>query len=253
MKAFNLNGKVAIITGGSKGIGKACAYALSEAGAITVLVSRHLAEARQASDEIEKVGSESFALEADVRNPIDVEKMVAKTIQRFGKIDILVNNAGINVRKPVLEFTTDDWNNILATNLVACHICTKAVCSHMIPRKEGNIINIASVIARAVLPERAAYAASKAGLVQLTKYLAVELAPFGIRCNAIAPGPIESGMRQQMASSGAADDNFMDLIPMKRIGQPSEIGGTLVYLASEASSYITGAIIFIDGGWSATG
>ncbi len=251
MSIFSLSDRVAIVTGGSKGLGKAITLALSEGGANTVVVSRHLSEAQGVAKEAESLGPESLAIESDVTNYSDVVRMVEEAISYFGKIDILVNNAGINLRKPILDFTVEEWDKILATNLIACYICSKAVCIHMMERKTGNIINIASMAASVVVPERAVYAASKAGLVQLTKHLAVELAPYGIRANAICPGTFETDMVRKMVEKGGSYDYFIQRIPMKRIGQPSEIGGTVVYLASNASSFVTGTTIYIDGGWSA--
>ncbi len=251
MTIFSLSDRVAIVTGGSKGLGKAITLALSEAGANTVVVSRHLSEAQQVTKEAKSLGHESLAIESDVTNYSDVARMVEKTISYFGKIDILVNNAGITLRKPILDFTVEEWDKILATNLIACYICSKEVCKHMMERKTGNIINIASMAASVVVPERAVYAASKAGLVQLTKHLAVELAPYGIRANAICPGTFETDMIRRWVEKGGSYDYFIQRIPMKRIGQPSEIGGTVVYLASNASSFVTGTTIYIDGGWSA--
>ncbi len=249
MRSFLLDEKVAIVTGGSKGIGKACVLALSEAGANTVVVSRHLSEARQAAAEAQDKGSDAIAIEADIKNASDVERMVHQTIDRFGKIDILVNNAAVNIRKPILEFEREDWITILDTNLIACHLCAKAVCKDMMTRKSGNIINIASNLGTVVLPGRGAYAASKAGLIQLTKYLAVELASSGIRVNTVCPGPIETDMMRKMRTE-ASFDHLIEKVPLKRIGQPGEIGGTIVYLASDASSFVTGTTIYVAGGWN---
>jgi|APSaa5957512622_1039677.scaffolds.fasta_scaffold24055_2 NAD(P)-dependent dehydrogenase (short-subunit alcohol dehydrogenase family) len=250
MEMFSLKNRVAIITGGSKGLGKEAAKALAKAGAYTVLVSRNQKEADDSAQEISQWGPESIGIQTDITQQENIETMVKATINHFGQIDILVNNAGIISRKFVLDIDVDDWSNILNTNVVAAHMCTKAVGQHMMERKSGNIINMASICASIVVPDRGAYAVSKAGLVQLTKHLAVELASHGIRCNAVCPSSIETDLHRQMIAKGAKYD-FIDWTPMKRFGKPEEIGGAVVYLASDASSYVTGTTIYIDGGLTA--
>lgn len=249
--SFTLDGRVAFVTGGSRGLGREISLALARAGAHVVVVSRHLADVERVAQEIEQLGVKSLALKADVTVRADAAHAVQTTVDQFGRIDILVNNAGVNWRKPILDFEEDDWDKILRTNLFACHLCAKAVCPNMMKRGKGSIINIASMLASVVIPERGVYAASKAGLVQLTRYLAVELAEYGIRANAVCPGPFETEMVRKMMEKEGGYDYFLQRMPMKRIGQPAEIGGTVVYLASDASSFVTGTTIYIDGGWSA--
>jgi NAD(P)-dependent dehydrogenase (short-subunit alcohol dehydrogenase family) len=252
MKLFSLKGRVAVITGGGKGLGKIETLALAEAGANTVVVDVNFPDARQTAKEAESLGSKSIAIKADVTNQSSLIRAVEKTLAKFGKIDILVNNAGINIRKPVLDFTAKDWQRILNTNLVSYYLLSKAVCEHMIARRSGNIINIASNTARVVIFGRTAYAASKAAVVQLTRHFAIELAAHGIRCNAICPGPMATDFNLKMKEKNVPGiKQFVEQIPMKRIGEPFEIGGAVVYLASDASSYMTGSIIYLDGGWSA--
>lgn len=251
-KLFSLTGRVAVITGGGKGLGRIETLALAEAGADTVVVDINFLEAEQTAKEATNLGSDAIAIEADVTDHPGMMRVVEKTIAQFGKIDILVNNAGINIRKPVLELTAEDWQKILETNLVSYHFLSKTVCERMITRGSGNIINIASHTARVVVAGRAAYAASKAAVVQLTRHFAVELAPHGIRCNAICPGPMATDLNLKMKEENVPGiKEFIEKIPMKRIGQPPEIGGTVVYLASDASSYVTGTTLYLDGGWSA--
>ncbi|MFB3926269.1 MAG: SDR family NAD(P)-dependent oxidoreductase [Syntrophales bacterium] len=250
MKMFDLSGKVALVTGGSKGLGKATVVALSEAGADTVVVSRHLSESEAVVSEAECLGRKSIAVEADVQDQSSVTAMVEKAIGHFGKIDILVNNAGVNWLKPVLEFTVDDWKSMLSVNLIGCYLCAQAVGKYMIKQKTGNIINIASMLETVVLPKRSLYAATKAAVVQLTKYLAVELAEHGIRSNAICPGPIETPLLRGLMKEGKGYE-FIQRIPIQRLGRAQEIGGTVVYLASEASAWVTGTTIYVDGGYSA--
>jgi NAD(P)-dependent dehydrogenase (short-subunit alcohol dehydrogenase family) len=251
MRLFDLTGRVAIVTGSSKGLGRAAALALAEAGGNVVIVSRHLTEAEDAADEAGRFGPACLAIEADVTREEDVDRLVSRSVAHFGRLDVLVNNAGVNWRKPVLDFTAKDWRDMLETNLIACHLCAKAACVHMVRQRRGNIVNISSMLASIVIPERAVYAASKAGLVQLTKYLAVELAEYGVRANAVCPGPFETDLVRRLMQSEGSYNYFLQRIPLKRIGQPAEIGGTVVYLASDASSFVTGTTIYIDGGWSA--
>jgi len=251
MNLFSLHDQVAIVTGGGNGLGKSEAIALAEAGAKTVVVDLNLRDARQTAEELKANGFDAIAIQADVTKQSDVDRIMRETIVRFKKIDILVNNAGINIRKPVLDFTISDWKTILHTNLISCYLCSKVACEYMIPEKSGKILNIASHTISVTIPGRAAYSSSKAGLVQLTKHLAVELAQYGIRVNAICPGPMATDMNLKMKENVAGVDKFIEEIPLKRIGRPVEIKGTVVYLASDASSYVTGTTIFVDGGWAA--
>jgi NAD(P)-dependent dehydrogenase (short-subunit alcohol dehydrogenase family) len=251
VRLFNLNNKTAIVTGSSKGLGKSMALALAEAGANIVIISRNIAEAEQSANEVEKFGVKAIAIECDVSAESEVQATAEKAMRHFKNIDILVNNAGTNIRKSVLDYTAENWNQLLNVNLLGSHFFCKAVCPQMIERKKGIIINHASVLSNIVMPERAAYAATKAGLVQLTKYLAVELAQFNIRANAICTGTMETDMVKKIYEKEGNYDYFTERVPMKRIGQPDEIGGTVIFLASDASSFITGATIFVDGGYTA--
>ncbi len=248
---FKLNGRTALVTGGSKGLGRAMANALADAGADIILTSRHLAEAREAAEEIRKYqGVRALALEADVTDREAVRVMARQGREAFGKIDILVNNAGINIRKPTIEVEDEDWDPVIEINLKGSLICAQAVAPGMIEQKWGRIINMGSIMSTVSLGGRAAYATSKHGVLGLTRTLALEWAPHGINVNAICPGPFDTPMNRQIMNDPAAYQAFLAKIPMGRWGNPDELDGAVIFLASEASSFITGAALYIDGGWT---
>ena len=248
---FDLTGKVALVTGASRGLGQAMARGLAEAGADLVITSRHLAEVEQAAAALASSGRRVLPMEADVTRTAEVEAVVARTVAQLGGIDILVNNAGINIRKPALELTENDWDQTLDINLKGCFLVAKAVGRHMLARKAGSIVNIASMMASVVHAERAAYASSKGGLVQLTRVLAVEWASANVRVNAICPGPFLTDLNKPILDDPEKMKYFMDRLPMQRFGKPEELAGSVVFLASNASSFITGTTLYIDGGWTA--
>ncbi len=248
---FGVTGKVALVTGASRGLGRAIAGGLAEAGADLVLTSRHLDEVGAVAAELEPSGRKVLPLQADVTQEAEVEETVARAVATMGKIDILVNNAGINIRKPALELTEGEWDRTLDTNLKGCFLVAKAVGRHMLARQAGSVVNIASMLASVVHADRAAYASSKGGLVQLTRVLAVEWAPYNVRVNAICPGPFLTDLNKIILNDPEKVKYFMDRLPMKRFGRPDELIGSVVFLASEASSYITGTTIYVDGRWTA--
>ncbi len=248
---FGVTGKVALVTGASRGLGRAIAGGLAEAGADLVLTSRHLDEVGAVAAELEPSGRKVLPLQADVTQEAEVEETVARAVATMGKIDILVNNAGINIRKPALELTEGEWDRTLDTNLKGCFLVAKAVGRHMLARQAGSVVNIASMLASVVHADRAAYASSKGGLVQLTRVLAVEWASYNVRVNAICPGPFLTDLNKVILNDPEKVKYFMDRLPMKRFGRPEELIGSVVFLASEASSYITGTTIYVDGGWTA--
>jgi len=250
----DLKGKVVIITGARRGMGKADALAFAKNGAKVVVADISQEECQLVVDEIKKSGGEGLAVKCDVTNEKEIEEMVKKTIEKFGKVDILVNNAGICQFKPFLELTKEEWQRTLDINLKGYFLCAKATAKEMVRQKSGAIVNIASIVMGQIgkgMAGLAHYSASKGGIAALTKTLALELAPYNIRVNAIAPGAIDT----PMAASAKADPKVLEqtlaMIPLHRMGKPEEIANAVLFLSSKASSYITGSIIVVDGGWLA--
>ena len=247
---FDLSGQVAIVTGTSRGLGQYLARALAKAGADLVLTSRRTDSLRNFESEITAMGRRTIALELDVRDQQSIEKMVAKVAEAFGHIDILVNNAGCNVRKPALEVTWDDWNLILDTNLRGSFFVAQAVARHMVPRGYGRIINIGSVTSVAGYAGLGPYGASRGGIRQLTMSLADDWGKYGITVNCLAPGWFRTEQNKVMYEDKEWVEYICDRIPMKRPGQPNDLDGAVVFLASESSRYVTGQTLLVDGGIS---
>lgn len=249
---FRLDGQVALVTGGNRGLGFTMAEALAEAGADVVVTSRDAdAAARSAATIAERTGRRCIGVAVDVTNPQQVERMVQTAMDAFGQIDILVNNAGINIRKPIEEFDEASWDSVQDTNLKAPFLCAKAVVPHMKRRRYGRVINVASMLGLVALPERAAYCSSKAGLIQLTRVQALEWAPHNITVNALCPGPIATELNIPVMNNPEANAFFLNHIKLGRWGQPEELAGVIVFLASGASSFMTGSALVVDGGWTA--
>lgn len=246
---MKLRGKVAIITGSSKGIGRAIAIAFAKEGAKVVVNSRHMKDAEVVAREIKAMGREALAAEADVSKANDVKQMVKQAIDKFGRVDILVNNAGIVHFCPVIKITEKEWDAIIGVNLKGQFLCAKEVAADMLKRgTRGVIINIASIAGEVGFKNLAHYCASKGGIIELTRELALELAP-SIRVNAIGPGLIETDMTKDLLLNPDAKKNLLQAIPLGRIGMPEDIASVAVFLASEDSAYMTGHTIFVDGGW----
>ena len=248
---FNLSGKVALVTGASKGLGREIALTLGRAGANVALFSRSKAGLQETESLLRDEGLRSMFLCGDVSNSTDVEEVVKRTVAEFGQIDILINNAAVNVRHPLEEFNDEDWFKIINTNLTGSFFCIRAVTPYMKKQQWGRIINLGSMLGLIALPQRAAYCSSKAGLHALTKVSALELASFNITVNAIAAGPHLTEINQVVIDDPVANQYFIDRIPVGRWGQPQDLGALVLYLASEESAFMTGSIISYDGGWTA--
>jgi NAD(P)-dependent dehydrogenase (short-subunit alcohol dehydrogenase family) len=252
LENFCLKDRVAIVTGGSRNLGKAMALSLADAGANVAICSRNIDEASSTSEEIAaKTGSHCIAIQTDITQRADVEAFVETTLRELGHIDILVNNAGTGSRLPTLELPDEDWYRVINTNLTGTFFCTRASVPHMIVRKYGRVINIASALGSIGQRHRAVYCASKGGVIQLTKSWALEWAEHGITVNCIAPGPFETSGAQILKQDPDFYHWYIEQIPQRRWAQCEEIGGAVVFLASQASSFVTGATLHVDGGWTA--
>ncbi len=248
---FNIKERVAIVTGGSKGIGQGIAIDLAKAGAHVVVVSRNFSESETIAQQIRTLGRKSLAIAADVKNCLDITAMVDKALQQFQRIDILVNNAGTNTRKPAEELLEEDWDTIIDTNLKGVFFCSQAVGKIMIKQKRGKIINISSGGGVIGVPWLGPYGASKAGVMQLTKVLALEWAKYNITVNAIGPVYIKTPMTASWLEDPARLSAIMSRVAIKRLGDVRDLTGVLLLLASDASDYITGQTFFVDAGATA--
>jgi len=251
---MELKGKVAIITGARRGMGRSHALVLARAGAKVVVSDVSLEECQKVVDEIKKDGGEALSVECDVTKKEEVDDMVKAAIDKWGKVDILVNNAGICQFKPFLELTEEEWDRTLNINLKGYFLCAQAAAKEMVKQKSGVIINIASVAMGQVgvgFPTLAHYCASKGGIVGMTETLALELAPYNIRVNAIAPGAIDTPMIASTKQDPKTMEATLSRIPLRRVGKPEEVSNLVLFLASEQSSYMTGSTVVIDGGWLA--
>lgn len=247
---FDLSGRVAIVTGTSRGLGQYMGRALARAGADLVITSREPSRLTAFQREVEQIGRRALPLALDVRDPQSIEAMVAGAVAHYGQIDILVNNAGCNVRKPALEVTWDDWNTVLETNLRGTFFVAQAVARGMVAARYGRIINIGSVTCVAGYAGLGPYCASRGGVKQLTMSLADDWGPYGVTVNCLAPGWFKTAQNQVLYENLEWVAYLTDRIPLKRPGQPHDLDGAVVFLASEASEYITGQTLLVDGGIS---
>ncbi len=240
-----------MVTGSSRGIGRTMALGLAHFGADIVVVSRNYDDCEKTSSEIRQMGRTALSVQCDVTKKAEVEALVAKAVEEFGKIDILVNNAGMNIRKLLVDYAEEDWDKVLTTNLKGIFLVGQAVARQMINQGHGKIINISSILGGIGLPNQCAYASSKGGINQLTKVMALELAPHNIHVNAVAPAYINTPMVQAWISDPKRLSDIINSTALGRVGEPDDLIGPVVFLASEASNYITGHILYVDGGWTA--
>jgi NAD(P)-dependent dehydrogenase (short-subunit alcohol dehydrogenase family) len=245
---FDLKGKVALITGGSKGIGEYFAFDLAEAGASVVIVSRHIEESQKTADEVRASGGNALALYGDISKVETLAPMVKEAMDAMGRIDILINNAGTNVRKPALDFEEAEWDQVLDTNLKGTFFCSQAVARVMIPFGSGKIINISSAAGSRAVPWLTPYSVSKAGIIHLTRSLALEWARYGITVNAIAPSYIETPLTREWLSDPNRYEMIAKRSPLNRVGKLEDLSGALRLFASNEADFITGQTIFVDGG-----
>jgi NAD(P)-dependent dehydrogenase (short-subunit alcohol dehydrogenase family) len=251
MTAKPLAGRRAVITGASRGLGRAIAIALAESGASLALLGRDAAQLAITEAEAKRHGVDAACFLGDVADESQVAHLERQVVAHLGGVDILVNNAGINLRKPLVEFSLEEWNLVLNTNLTSVFLLCKAFVPHMKGRGYGRIINVTSTMSHVAIPMRAPYAASKAGLLALSRTLALELAPERITVACISPGPFATELNQSLLNNPEVARSFTSRIPLGRWGNPQEVGKLAAYLCTEEAGFITGSDILIDGGWCA--
>ena len=247
----DLNNKTVVVTGGSKGIGKGIALAFAEYGANVVIVGRNEAALIETTNELKRHHPDCSYVSADLTNVAEITRMIDEVVSQMGSLDVLVNNAGVNISKPALEITEEDWDQVLDINLKAAFFCSQKAGEHMIRNGKGRIINIASQMAFVGYWNRASYCSSKGGMVQLTKALAVEWAEKGLNVNAVAPTFIKTELTEKMFEDKSFEKEIYSRIPIGKLADPKDVAGAVLYLSSHLSKFITGETIKVDGGWTA--
>jgi NAD(P)-dependent dehydrogenase (short-subunit alcohol dehydrogenase family) len=251
LERFRLDGKTALVTGGNRGLGKQMVLALAQAGAGVAVVSRREGEAAAAAKETEAAtGKTCRGYGCDVTVPEQVDALVGRVLKDFGQVNILVNNAGVNVRGPIEKLSLEDFRHVQETNVTGPWLLCRALAGHFKERRSGRVINIGSTLSVVTMADRTPYATSKGAVLQLSRTLALEWAPFGVTVNCVLPGPFATEMNRPLLDNPAVYKDFIAKVPLGRWGDLEEIGGLIVFLASDASSYVTGAAITIDGGWT---
>ena len=252
LPSMRLEGKVAVVTGGGGGLGSLAARAFAAAGADVVVVGRTAASLEAAADAVRSSGRRAAAIVADVTRSTDVNRMVERAVGEFGRIDILLNNAGVTSPKTVVELTDEDWHRIMDTSATGAFYCARAVAPAMMRQRDGAIISMGSILSARGMAHRTAYSAAKAAVANFTRALALELGPHGIRVNAIAPTVIVTDLNRALVRTQAQlYQAVLDRTPLGRLGEPEDIAGALVFLASPAARFVTGQTLFVDGGFTA--
>jgi NAD(P)-dependent dehydrogenase (short-subunit alcohol dehydrogenase family) len=248
---FRLDGRVALITGGGRGLGRAIAQAYAEAGASVALTSRDADMAAACAHELSRdTGSRCIGFALEVRDPKSIAEAVSRTIDSLGGLHILVNNAGVNIRESITELQDESWETVIDTNLTGAMRCSRAVAEHLEAQRWGRIVNVASMLAFVGLPQRASYCSSKGGMLGLTRAMALDLAQHAVTVNALCPGPFRTEINRPILNDPAYLKEFLRQVPLGRLGETPELMGAALFLASEASSFVTGSALFVDGGWS---
>jgi NAD(P)-dependent dehydrogenase (short-subunit alcohol dehydrogenase family) len=249
---FDLKGKVAIVTGASSGLGVVFSEALAEMGASVELAARRVDKLKEVSAKLKAVGAQTGTFQCDVSKPEEIQSMVDDTIRNFGRLDIIVNNAGVAAMSPAVDISVEEWNKVVSVNLTGVFLCARAAARQMMKQGGGNVINISSIYGAVgdVFPA-SPYYATKGAVINMTRDLAVEWAPYNIRVNAIAPGFFPSEMTEAIFQNPGYLEYILKQTPLGRTGKPDDLKGVVVFLASSASEYVTGQTLFVDGGWTA--